>query len=135
MTVTPATFRTAFPEFADASAYPDATITTWIGFASKLLSVDRWSELLDLGTSLFVAHNLILATRDIAATSRGGAAGSGSGVVASKSVDKVSVSYDTGAATISGAGAWNLTTYGVRYLQLARMVGAGAVQISPGGAA
>lgn len=133
MTVTASSFRTAFPEFADTGTYSDATIGAWISAAANLLSADRWGSILDLGTELFVAHNLVLGARDRKAAANGGVGGSSSGVVASKSVDKVSVSYDTGAGTLEGGGAWNLTTYGVRYLQLARMVGAGGMQISPGG--
>lgn len=130
--VAPAAFRALFPEFANSTTYPDATVSAWSAMAGKLLSAERWGDLADLGTGLFIAHNLVLATRDAAASSKGGVSGASGGVVASKSVDKVSVSYDTGATTVADGGAWNLTTYGVRYLQLARMVGAGGLQISPG---
>lgn len=133
MAVTASTFRAAFPEFADTETYPDEMVDLWITAANRLMSADRWASLLDLGTQLFIAHNLVLGARDRKAAANGGVGGTSGGVVASKSVDKVSVSYDTGAGTISGGGAWNLTTYGVRYLQLARMVGAGGMQISPGG--
>jgi hypothetical protein len=52
-----------------------------------------------------------------------------SGIVSSKSVDKVSVSYDTSGAMEAGAGHWNLTTYGTRYIRLVKLVGAGPLQI------
>lgn len=132
MTVTVASFRSAFPEFADATVYTDASVQMWLSASVSLLSPERWGDLLDLGTSLFVAHNIVLGAMNARAASKGGSPGSGGGVTASKAVDKVSVSYDTGAATIEGAASWNLTTYGTRYLQLARMVGAGGLQISPG---
>ena len=131
MTVSAASFRASFPEFASTTTYPDAAVTMWLTAAGDLLSAERWGNLLDLGTSLYIAHNLTLGAKDAKAASMGGVGGGSAGVVSSKSVDKVSVAYDTGAGTIEGAGAWNLTTYGVRYLQLARMVGAGAVQIYP----
>jgi hypothetical protein len=51
------------------------------------------------------------------------------GPVASKSIDKVSVSYDTAAAAMKDAGDFNLTTYGVRYLRIAKMMGAGGLQL------
>lgn len=129
MTVTVSSFRTDFPEFASTVTYPDASVAFWLAAAGKLLSVDRWAELLDLGTELFMAHNLALGARDQKAATAGGIGGSSAGLVASKAVDKVSVSYDTGAASIEGAGAWNLTTYGTRYIQLARLIGAGGVQL------
>lgn len=131
MTVTAAIFRADFPEFANTTTFPDASVNFWISLAGKMMSAERWADLLDTGTELFVAHNIALQAKDAKAAAAGGVGGATSGVVASKSVDKVSVSYDTGSATIAGGGAWNLTAYGVRYLQLARMVGAGAVQISP----
>ncbi|MCX5495375.1 DUF4054 domain-containing protein [Kaistia dalseonensis] len=129
MTVTVSSFRADFPEFASIVTYPDAMVAFWLTTAAKLLSIDRWAELLDLGTELFIAHNLALGARDQKAAVAGGIGGSSAGLVASKAVDKVSVSYDTGAAAIEGAGAWNLTTYGTRYIQLARMIGAGGLQL------
>lgn len=129
MTVTTSSFRQSFPEFGSDETFPDDQLSFWIGAAGTLLSADRWGALLDLGTILFVAHNVAIGARDAAAAAKGGVGGASGGVVASKSVDKVSVSYDTGAATIDGGGAWNTTAYGVRYLQLARMVGVGGVQL------
>jgi hypothetical protein len=129
MTITASRLFADFPEFADIEKYPLATIDFWIVVAGRMLAADRWGDLLDIGTELFVAHNLVLAARDQMSGANGGLGGSGSGVVASKTVDKVSVSYDTAAASVVGAGNWNLTTYGTRYIQLARMVGAGGVQL------
>lgn len=129
MTVSATSFRVDFPEFASTGTYPDAMVNFWLGLAGKLLDPTRWDDLLDYGTELFVAHNLTLAARDQKSATAGGIPGAGGGVVASKAVDKVSVSYDTALAGIEGAGNWNLTTYGTRYIQLARMVGAGGVQL------
>lgn len=129
MSVSASSFRADFPEFASTATYPDSTVNFWLGLAGKLLSVDRWGDLLDYGTQLFVAHNITLAARDQKAASAGAAPGTGTGVTASKTVDKVSVSYDTALGGVEGAGNWNLTTYGTRYIQLARMVGAGGVQL------
>ncbi|WP_183751238.1 DUF4054 domain-containing protein [Pseudochelatococcus contaminans] len=122
-------FRAAFPEFGDVTRFPDARISFWVGIGQKTLVVDRWGDLLDYGLGLFVAHNLALQTQAVASSSKGGTPGAASGVVSSKSVDKVSVSYDTGSSTVDGAGAWNLTTYGAQFIQLSRMIGVGAVQL------
>jgi hypothetical protein len=129
MTVTPASFRVNFPEFTDATAYPDARITYWIGIAGLRLNACRWSTLLDHGTELFVAHNLVLGRQAAMSAAGGGVPGQASGPTSSETVDKVSVSYDTGAAAIEDGGAWNLTTYGVQFLQLARLIGAGGIQL------
>ncbi len=121
--MTPAQFRAAFPEFANTTAYPDPAIEFQITLAEKRLPEDRWDDLLEHGTGLFTAHFLTLNARN---------AKSGGAVlmpVASKAVDKVSVSYDTTMATLADGGHWNSTSYGVQFLQLARMVGAGGVQL------
>lgn len=123
------TFRTTLPAFASEVAYPDATVNLWLAAAKLMVNADRWMEMTDTGIALVTAHYLVLESRSQAAASRGGTAGEMNGPTSSKSVDKVSVSYDTSAATIEGAGAWNLTSYGVRYLTLARMFGAGGIQL------
>ncbi|MBN9359824.1 DUF4054 domain-containing protein [Herbaspirillum huttiense] len=124
-----ATFRQHFPEFEDAGIYPDAQVTFWLTVAENLVNRVRWGGLADQGVELVTAHHLVLARRDELATSVGGVPGLMTGPQSSKSVDKVSASYDTNAATVDGAGFWNLTTYGVRYASLAKLFGAGGLQV------
>ncbi len=114
------TFVSIFPEFADISVYPEAQVGFWLSQAPKQLSEERLGGNYDLAVMLYAAHNLVLSAKDVKAASVGGVGGSASGIVSSKTVDKVTVSYDTGSATIDGAGAWNLTTYGTRLYQLLR---------------
>ncbi|MGN5479517.1 DUF4054 domain-containing protein [Cupriavidus basilensis] len=123
-----AQFRKDFPEFADTTRYPDSQVSFWLNVSVSMVNPQRWGELTDLGIELCTAHNLVLGAKDVQAAAVGGILGQASGPLASKSVDKVSASYDTGAATIDDAGAWNLTGYGVRYLTLARLMGAGGLQ-------
>ncbi|HAU75936.1 MAG TPA: DUF4054 domain-containing protein [Agrobacterium sp.] len=122
-------FRTAFPEFSDTNAYPDATVNLWLGYAQNLVNLDRWGTLYDLGVYLLTAHNLVIWKKDSKAASVGGIPGSSSGVQSSKAVDGVSVSYDTTVATVEGAGNLNLTTYGTRFADLRDMFGAGGFQL------
>jgi len=129
MTVTAASFRTDFPEFASTTTYPDATVNFLAGLSANLLDATRWGALLDYGTELFIAHNLVLSAQSVKSSAAGGVPGASSGLTSSKAVDKVSVSYDTASAAVDGAGNWNLTTYGTRYIQLARMIGAGGIQL------
>lgn len=132
MAVTPTSFREHFPEFVSATTFPDGQITYWLGIAAIRLSACRWAELLDHGAELFVAHNLVLsaqAARSARSAAGGGVPGQAAGPTSSKTVDKVSASYDTGATSIEGGGDWNLTSYGRRFLQLARLIGAGGVQL------
>jgi hypothetical protein len=123
------TFRTNFPEFADSARYPTPLVTFWLGVGASLVNADRWGELSDVGVQLCTAHHLVISARDQATSAAGGLPGQAAGMVSSKSVDKISVTYDTGAAMIDGAGFWALSSYGVRYLSLARMFGAGGLQL------
>jgi hypothetical protein len=112
-------FRAAYPAFSDAVRYPDAMVTAQLAVAAIRLDPVRWDTLLDSGVGLFVAHQLAL-------TDRGA---SFAAPTASKSVDKVSVSYDTAAVSLVDGGYWNATPYGVQFLQLSRMIGAGGIQL------
>lgn len=129
MTVTAQSFRASFPEFSDLASYPSATIDFWIDVAAQMLNASRWGTLLDTGIALFVAHNMVLERQNFRATINGGVPGIQSGVIASKGVDKVNISYDTASGVEEGAGHWNLTNYGSRFVRLTRMFGAGGIQI------
>ena len=121
-------FRVMFPEFSLAS-FPTERIEPWLNLALSTLPADRWGSFLDLGAYLFTAHNVTLGAQEAAASERGGAIGQVKGPLSAQAVDKVSASYDTGSVALEGGGDWNLTKYGVRFLRLARMMGAGGIQL------
>jgi hypothetical protein len=114
-----AQFKADFPAFESAS---DARIGFWLALGERLLPADRWADLLDTGLELYIAHQLTL-------ESKTGTGGNVVGQVTSKSVDKISVSYDTAAVSLADAGHYNASSYGVQLLQLARMIGAGGFQL------
>lgn len=123
-----ATFRANFPEFADTTRYPDATVSFWASIGERLISTDRWGSMYPEAVQLFTAHNITLAYSN----ARYGAAGvpvQAHGQVSQKALGQASISYDTTSAIEVNAGHWNLTTYGRQYIRLARMFGAGAVQL------
>jgi len=124
-----ATFRQHFPEFADTTVYPTGTIDFYLGIGRSLLNADRWGETLDYGLELFTAHHLAIVAKDRAAAAGGGAPGAMQGVLTSKTVDKVSASYDSASISLENGGFWNMTSYGLRFLRLARMMGAGGYQL------
>lgn len=125
-----ATFRTDYPEFADTSAYPDSRVNAWLATAVALLDVCRWGDLYSQGQELFIAHYLALGKRAQLQAMVGGAPGAIEGPVTSKTVDKVSYSMDPKLVTLEGgAGHWNMTLYGVQFLQLMRLVGMGGMQL------
>ena len=132
--VTPPVLRTHFPEFASVTTYPDAQVQYWLDFAYGMLNAPRWGRQLDTGAELYVCHQLAIEARAQQSAANGGIPGEAVGVLNSKSVDKVSAGYDTSSATEAGAGHWNLTIYGTRFIRLAKMFGAGPVQTGIGSA-
>jgi hypothetical protein len=125
-----ATFRQQFPEFTDPGMYPAAAIVAWATLAYARLDAARWDAMLDYGVALMVAHYMALARgAAIAARSGRSVPGEVKGITTSKSVDKVSVSYDVNRVTIEGAGQWNLTRYGIELWQLMGQIGAGGIQV------
>lgn len=129
MTITAAQLRQDFPEFADAATYPDSAVAFWLSVAVITLPADRWTTLLDVGTELFVAHHLVLAAQAAEDVAAGATPGEVTGPATAKAVDKVSVSYDVGNVSLENGGFWNMSAYGIRFLQMARMIGAGPVQL------
>lgn len=143
-----AQFLRDYPEFADQQVYPPSAFNYWANLAGLLLNSDRWGTSaatpwptvapypalteFDVGCELFIAHNLTLEARAQAEAANGAPPGEATGMVSSKSVDKVSVSYDTSAAMEPDAGHWNLTTFGLRFRNLSQLYGAGPVQIGIG---
>lgn len=123
--MTPAEFRQQIPQFADTAKYPDTQVQMYLSMAEASLPASRWGELYEFGLALFVAHNLALDQM-----SSGAIPGRAQiGLVASKSVGPASISYDNSAFSLPDAGQWSLTTFGVRFLQTARLVGAGGMQL------
>ena len=125
-------FRAAFPEFGTTpgtGAFTDTRISFWLSVGNLMLTSTRWADLLDHGLALFIAHHLTLDTANQSAALTGGDVGQTTGPLSAAAVDKVSASYSTGEVTLEGAGHWNLSTYGLQFRQLMRMIGAGGIQI------
>lgn len=132
MSFSPGVFRQQFSAFKDPAVYNDTRLNTLATLAVSLMDACRWGDILDFGTMLFVAHHLVLDDRDILAAAAGGSPGEVKGPPTSKTVDKVSASYDATAVTITDANFWNMTVYGIRFYYYLRLVGAGGVQIGVG---
>ena len=130
--VTPAIFKGHYPEFVCPDTYPASQVQYWLDFAYGMLNAGRWGRQLDVAAELYTAHNIALEARAQKEAANGGIPGGSVGVLNSKSVDKVSAGYDTGAATEAGAGHWNLTIYGTRFIRLAKLFGSGPIQIGIG---
>jgi hypothetical protein len=129
MTVTYDGFVAAFPAFNLETDYPKDQVNFWIGQAPNQINTARMGRNADLATMLYVAHNLVLFKRDAMAAEAGGIPGEAKGPVTGKTVDKVTVSYDTAAATTDGAGEYNLTSYGQRLWRMMRAAAAGGLYV------
>lgn len=130
--ITVADFRSNFTEFSSTSAFPDSTINYWIVIATLLLRPERWLTLLPVGISLFVAHEVTLEAQAQDAAAAGGWPGISKGAISSEGAGQVNVSYASEPTLEDAGGNYNLTTYGTRFLRLARMAGMGGLQIGPG---
>lgn len=125
--VTPSQFLQHFPAFDLPDQY-DVTMIQWnIDAAEGLLKQDVWGDLWERGVELFTAHMMYVGFGKPNPNGGGSSSGgtSTNGVVASKSVAGVSVSYDTKATTLEGDSAafYNQSPYGIQFLTWARMVG------------
>ncbi len=129
--VTEAQFRADYPEFTDTTKYTSSAFALWSNVAGMLLgpAAMRWDTMFDTGCELVIAHHFAVSARNQLAAAAGGLPGEIAGPVTAKSVDKVSVSRDAGAVTTEGDAFWNMSTYGVEFMMLARLIGAGPIQL------
>lgn len=125
MSVTVASFRGAFPAFASTAIYPDAQVQMYLDMSLQLQDVNRWGTMMDYGTQLFTAHNLTLDYPSNKVGALGQKPGEIEGPVTNGSVDKVSYGRNPQAALNPKDGHWNLTSFGIRYVRLIMMFGAG----------
>jgi hypothetical protein len=122
-------FRTNFPEFSDTVVYPTSLISFWASIAETQVSLNAWTTMWANGVALYVAHEITLAAQNHKSGQIGGMPGINGGVPNNKTVGSVSVGYDSATTSEKDAGYWNLTNYGRQFIRLARIFGAGCVQL------
>lgn len=122
-------FRVAFPEFADTVKYPDAQIQFWADLAIIQVPSCLWKRAWFKGASLYVAHEITLQAQNYKVAVNGGTPGTFGGIANTKTVGNATIGYDTVSTAEKGAGYWNLTNYGKQLIRLARIFGAGALQL------
>lgn len=125
-------FREAFPAFT-AELHPDVRVAFHLRVAGMRLPPERWDDLLDDGTGLFVAHFLTLEAKANQSKDGTGGIDAAGGTVASesKTVGPVSKSksYTNAATANPKVGPWNATIYGQQLFELMQLVGMGGVQL------
>jgi hypothetical protein len=122
-------FRTAFPEFRDTETYPTEMITFWATLAELQVKQAVWRGAYTQGVQLYTAHEITLAAQNAKSGMIGGVPGTSGGVANTKTVGSATVGYDSTATSEKDAGYWNLTNYGKQFIRLARIFGAGAIQL------
>ncbi len=122
-------FRKEFPEFNDTTVYPNTMVTFWSTIAEKMVLESVWTTMWQAGVKLYVAHEITLAAQNAKTASFGGAPVGSGGVANSKTVGSTTVGYDSQNTSEKDAGWWNLTNYGKQFIRLARIFGAGAIQL------
>jgi hypothetical protein len=125
--VTDQQFRIDFPAFKDPEVYPRGTVNMWLKLANNLLDPNIWQDFYIIGQELFAAHWITMSKQDEERIRRG--QNTNAGPVSSKSAGGVSMSFSE-AAMETGAGHWNLTTFGRQFIRIARMGGMGGIQLN-----
>ena len=104
--------------------------------ASSVLPSSPPTTLADFATEMWVAHQLVLEKQAVDAARTGGDPGTKIGVITSKSINGVSVSFDVGTVTggkmQENGGYYNQTIYGIRFYRLMKVRGSGPIQIGIG---
>lgn len=133
-------FLDFFPNFEDVIVglhdnipIPNAVIDMYIQFASDCVNVKVWGKQWKYAMSLFIAHFLVIYIQaqipDNATAQQVLATAQAKGLISSKSVGDVSVSYDFSSA-IKGVESWGqftTTEYGLQFANLAKLVAKGGM--------
>jgi hypothetical protein len=107
----------------------------YLALAGEAIQIKRWRSYWKIGMGLFIAHFATLWAQSTAEPTGDAAgvlkAGAARGLVASKSVDGVSISMDYSLLNqdLTGWAGWKLTAFGIQLATLARLVGKGGMQI------
>lgn len=130
---TSSNFLTFYPQFTDL--LPTAVLDTFVTMANAAISQERFFEQWQFAMASYIAH---YATKYLQATPSGVPTASSTvtaagvqGLESSKSVGDVSVSYDlkTINDSISNWGDFATTTFGLQYINLARLTGMGGMYV------
>lgn len=120
-TLTVATFRAKFPEFANATTYPDLTIQGWWDMGVQYINPNDS----DFNSGTRLQTCLELMTAHMGKSFSAFASGQATGVVNSASEGSVSVSFTPPPATTAWQHWLNTTPYGLNLRALLRGIAAG----------
>lgn len=120
-------FLKIFPQFQ--TTLSEEIIQMYLDFAHHCIKYRRWKNGFQIAISLFTAHFCTLYLQSFSDSTAQSVinAGQSKGLVASKAVDGVSISYDYATALqgLSEWGGWTMTTYGTQLVMLAKLYSKG----------
>lgn len=125
-------FRKHYPEFGSIENYPNSAVEYYLTWATILMNPERWLSALPLAVELYAAHFLSEEYAAFQNSRLNQPAGSISGPVSARSVDKVSLTYDVNSVVDTDAGDWNQTIYGRRLWRMVMIAGMGPIQVGVG---
>jgi hypothetical protein len=126
-------FLAYYPQFSNL--VPDIVLGGFLELANACVSQDRYGKMWKLAIGLFVAHFCALWLQNI---SKEGSSTDDvlqsckpAGIVTSESADGVSYSMDLSLLNndLNGWAAYKLTTYGVQFATIAKLVGKGGIYV------
>lgn len=126
-------FLTFYPQFKGLLA--DVVLQSYIDLGQACVSKQRFGKMWQLAIGLFIAHFCTLYLQSMSGAGSEVAdvlsAAQTAGVVTSESADGVSYSMDTSASSndLAGWAAFKLTTFGVQFATIAKLVGKGGVYV------
>ena len=128
-----ADFLSLYPQFKDL--IPDAALDMYVELGNACVSSGRYHSMWKHAIGLFIAHFCSLYLQSLqpegASASSVLSAAATAGVVTSESADGVSHSMDLSALTqdLNGWAGFKLTTFGVQFATLAKMVCKGGMYV------
>lgn len=132
---TPDDFYTIYPQFQGLNELPEGIIEMYIGLANSYINIERWKNSWKIGMCYFVAHFCTLYLQSFSPSNSTAqevmASAQAKGLVSSKSVGDVSVSYDFSSAVngLDGWANWTSTTFGINLANLGRLIGKGQIWV------
>jgi len=122
-----AAFRSQFPQFADDTKYPDATLSGYFAMATAYVNANDGCSLngdrLQLALNLMTAH--LVVTFGLAAQT----GGTNVGVITASTIDGVSITRQVPQSQTAWASFLAPTTYGAQLSALLRIAGAGGLLV------
>lgn len=133
-------FREHFPAFSNTTTYPTSYIQLWLDMAQgtvpttsivgagAVIDFTRFGQMYALGIMLWVAHQITIQKMMENGAVIGGP-GFGPFPATSRSVNGVSVGYDSSFGQEFQAGWYGLTVWGNQFVYWLRLAGAGPIQL------